>query len=133
MSNCVLDASAVLAVLFQEPGEAFVRPWLRGGLISAVNAGEVLNKRYRPGESLERTVQLFRSLELRVVDFDFEQSVIAASFEPFARAANLSFADRACLSLGLIRELPVLTAEHDWIKPDLGIDIRLIRERKDAT
>lgn len=131
MSDVVLDASAVLAVLFKEPGEDFVRPWLRGGWISAVNAGEVLNKRYRPGESLDRTVQLFRSLELRVVDFDFEQSVIAASFEPYARAANLSFADRACLSLGLMRELPVLTAEQNWTKPNLGIDIRLIRERKE--
>lgn len=131
MSDVVLDASAVLAVLFKEPGEDFVRPWLRGGWISAVNAGEVLNKRYRPGESLDRTVLLFRSLELRVVDFDFEQSVIAASFEPYARAANLSFADRACLSLGLMRELPVLTAEQNWTKPNLGIDIRLIRERKE--
>ena len=127
MSECVLDASAVLAFLGKETGADFVRPWLRGGFISAVNAGEVLNQQYRPGNSLEAIIQIFRSLELRVIAFDFEQAVIAATLEPYARAANLSFADRACLSLGMMRGLPVLTADGKWVEPDLGIDIRLIR------
>ncbi len=131
MPEGVLDASAVLAFLGKERGEEFVRPWLRGGLISAVNAAEVLNRQYRPGTSLEEIIVKFKSLELQVIEFGFEQSVIAATLEPYARAANLSLADRACLSLGMIRGLPVLTADDNWTKPDLGIDIRLVRERKD--
>jgi len=120
-----------LHFLGEEPGADLVRPWLRGGFISAVNAGEVLNRRYRPGESLEEIVRVVRSLELRVVDFNFEQAAIAASLEPYAKAANLSFADRACLSLGIsMPGLPVLTADHRWSSLNLGLDLRLIREKK---
>lgn len=125
--ECVLDASAVLAFLRNEPGAEFVRPWLRGGFISAVNAGEVMNRLSRPGRSLEQIVHLVRGVEMQIIDFRFEQAVVAASLEPHARAANLSFADRACLSLGMMRELPVLTADQAWSPLDLGIDIRLIR------
>lgn len=127
MSDYVLDASAVLAVLFKEAGEEIARPYLRDGLISAVNAAEVLNTGFRNSESLERHVQVFRSLEVRVVGFDFEQAVIATTFKPYIKAANLSFADRACLSLGLLRSLPIVTAECSWAKASMGVDVRLIR------
>lgn len=130
MSNCVLDASAVLAVLFKEPGEEVVRPLLRGSLISSVNAAEVIYRRLKNGESLEHHARMFANLELRVIEFDFDQAVIAASFKPYARSANLSFADRACLSLGLLRGLPVLSTEHDWAKVEMGVDVRLIRQRR---
>ena len=46
MTSCVLDASAVLAFLFEETGHDVVRPLLRGGLISSVNAGEVIYRTY---------------------------------------------------------------------------------------
>ena len=131
MTEAVLDASAVLAFLGDEPGANFVRPWLRGGLISSVNAGEVLYRRYRPGHSLEEIIRVFRSLELRVVDFNFDHAAIVASLEPYARVLNLSFADRACLSLGISTPgIPVLTADHDWAKLNLGLDLRFIREKK---
>lgn len=129
MSDCVLDASAVLALLLKEPGADSVRPYLPGAMISSVNVAEVINRRLKNGESLERNAHVFGSLQLRVVDFDFEQAVISASFKPYARIANLSLADRACLSLGLLRNAPVLTAEHNWTKADMGVEIRLIRPR----
>lgn len=128
VSESVLDASAILAFLFNERGSDVVRPWLRGGFISAVNAGEVLSKTFKNGDAIEVAVKLFRSLDLRVVAFDFEQAIVAASFRPYARAANLSFADRACLALGLSRNLPIITAERGWTTPDFGLDIRVIRE-----
>lgn len=130
MSDCVLDASAVLAVLFQEPGEEIVRPRLRGGLISAVNASAVLSRRFQNGESLQRSAEVLHSLQLRIIDFDWEQAMLATSFKHYAWAANLCFADRACLALGLQRGLPILTAEHNWLKVELGVSVHLIRERK---
>lgn len=129
MSEVVLDASAVLAFLGKERGEEIVRPHLRGGLISTVNAAEVINRQYRPGTSLEKIVSTLRSLEMRVVDFSFEQAVVAASLEPYAKAVNLSIADRACVSLGIMRGALVLTAD-DWTALNVGIDIRLIREKR---
>jgi ribonuclease VapC len=129
MSDCVLDASAVLAVLLKEPGADIVRPHLPGAMISAVNVAEIINRRLKNGESLERNAQVVGSLQMRIVDFDFEQAVMSASFKPYARIANLSLADRACLSLGLLRNVPVLTAEQNWTKTDMGVDVRLIRSR----
>jgi ribonuclease VapC len=129
MNSCVLDASAVLAFMFEETGHEIVRPLLRGGLISSVNAGEVIFRTYNNGGSIARQVQEFRSLEMRVVDFDLDQAATAASFKPYAVAANLSFADRACLALGVHRNLPIVTAEQDWLKVK-ELDIRLIRQRK---
>jgi ribonuclease VapC len=129
MSDCVLDASALLAVLLKEPGADIVRPHLPGAMISSVNVAEVINRRLKNGESLERNAQIVGSLQMRIVDFDFEQAVMSASFKPYARIANLSLADRACLSLGLLRNVPVLTAEHNWTKADMGVDVRLIRSR----
>ena len=129
MSDCVLDASAVLAILLKEPGADIVRPHLPGAMISSVNVAEVINRRLKNGESLERNAQIIASLQMRVVDFDFEQAVMSASFKPYARIANLSLADRACLTLGLLRNVPVLTAEHNWTTADMGVEIRLIRPR----
>ncbi|MFN8705913.1 MAG: PIN domain-containing protein [Planctomyces sp.] len=129
MSDCVLEASAVLAVLLKEPGADIVRPHLPGAMISAVNVAEIINRRLKNGESLERNAQVVGSLQMRIVDFDFEQAVMSASFKPYARIANLSLADRACLSLGLLRNVPVLTAEQNWTKTDMGVNVRLIRSR----
>lgn len=129
MSGCVLDASAVLAFFLKEPGADVVRPYLPGAIISSVNVAEVINRRMKNGESLERYAHVFGSLQMRVVSFDFEQAVTSASFKSYARIANVSLADRACLSLGLLRNVPVLTAEHNWTKADMGVEIRLIRPR----
>ena len=43
-SPLVLDASAVLALLFEEPGAQVVRAQLRTGVIGAANLAEVLAK-----------------------------------------------------------------------------------------
>ena len=129
VTECVLDASAVLAVLRQESGADVVRPLLRGGLISAVNAGEVMNRLVQLGGLLNEIVPLVQQLEMQIVDFNFEQAAVATSLQPLARQANLSFGDRACLSLGMMRRHNVLTADRDWqgISHHLGIEIRLIR------
>jgi len=46
-----------------------------------------------------------------------------------AKPHGLSFADRACVSLGLMLELPVLTADADMTKIDLPVKFELIRKR----
>ena len=44
VSGVVLDASAVLALLFDEPGAAKVRERVHGGLLSTTNMAEILAK-----------------------------------------------------------------------------------------
>lgn len=129
MSSVVLDASAVTAVLRKEPGHENVLPVLRGSLISAVNLAEVLcTARLRDSDPLldERHIKL---MELQRVPFDENQAEIVASIYQATRGGTLGFADRACLALGLSRGLPVLTADNDWLKHPVGVEVRLFRTR----
>lgn len=127
MSRAVLDASAVLAVVLDEPGGAAVHPHLRGGLISAVNYAEVLDRTGRRCGSLESARQRVGRCDLQVVPFDADQAATVAALRPATDPAGLSLADRACLALGLARGVPVLTADRAWRDLDVGVAIEVIR------
>lgn len=122
----VLDASAVLAFLFREPGHETVAAWMETACVSAVNHAEVLGRFERDGFN---TAEVSRRLEstYEVVEFDTVQAVRAAALLRVAAALGLSLGDRACIALGATRELPVYTADRVWAKLRVGVDIRLVR------
>lgn len=122
----VLDALSVLAILFDETGSAAVVAGGRGGIISAVNFAEVLEKFAKVTGSADPVNDLLAQLEIAVVAFDPQQARIAADLKPKV-GRNDSMADRACLALAIHRRLPVLTADTAWAELNLGLDIRLIR------
>ena len=64
----VLDASAVLAWLQQEPGGAEVKDMLDGGTVTAANWSELLQKVRQHGGKPEEVGLLLRSLGLDVAD-----------------------------------------------------------------
>jgi uncharacterized protein with PIN domain len=72
MSRYVLDASAVLALLNQEPGTELVEGILGESTISAVNASEVLTKLIDAGMPIDEARESFDLLGLEVVDFNKE-------------------------------------------------------------
>ena len=123
----VVDASAVLALFFDEAGADQVGASVRGALLSAVNLDEVLHKCVRRGIAAATVLAQLGRLEVIVRPFDAEQAAISASFHPRAQPAGLSFADRACAALGAATKATVLTADRDLSAFDAGIDIRLIR------
>lgn len=132
MSSSVFDASAVLAVLNAEPGKDAAEPQLFGASISSVNYSEVLKKTVEVGGSISK-VQLFLAKQnLNIVPFAAQHAVQTAEIWPEAKPLGLSFADRACLSLGLLLELPVLTTDSDMAAVDLPIDVQLVRKKKAA-
>lgn len=127
---CVLDASAVIALLRDEPGAeqvwAMVQP---GATISAVNLAEVLSKmldKGTPKELAERSVAI---LDLEVVGLDAPSAAQIAWLRPMTRTIGLSLGDRACLALAVARNALVLTADRPWLtlRDTLGLDIRCIR------
>lgn len=126
-SGVVLDASAVLAVLFEEEGAAVVARHLIGGCVSAVNHSEVLARAARRCDSTEMASRQVDRLRLTVVPFDAEQAVVTASLVPAGRPLGLSLADRACLALGLVRGRAVLTADRAWAGLDIGVAVEVIR------
>jgi len=127
VSRAVLDASAMLAMLFNEKGAAFVRDRSFGGLISAVNYSEVLLKLIDRTLGLEEAEHVIRKLTLEIVPFDRETAAIAASFRSKTRDLGMSFADRAALALAAVTGLPVPTGDQKWKKASVGVTIELIR------
>jgi PIN domain nuclease of toxin-antitoxin system len=125
-----LDASALLAFVFMEPGHEQVEPQLRGAVISAVNWSEVLSRFARDGHPAADAAATLAPLAIRVVPFDEEAAQRAADLIPATRALGLSLGDRACLALAQAHGLPALTADHAWSRLQVGVDVRVIRTRK---
>lgn len=132
-ARAVLDASAVLAVVFSEPGAEVVIDHGPSVLLSAVSYSEALAKATDRGFPPAEARRVLNSLRYSVVPFDDEHAVVAASFRAPTRYLNCSFADRACLATGLLRRLPVITADRNWATTDLGVEVVVFREGRAAT
>jgi len=125
----VFDSSAVLAVLFNEPGAEQAIRWLEDdeAVISSVNQAEVLAKLLDTGLSEADVAAIGQQLPLQVLPFSAQQARIAGNLRPATRALGLSLGDRCCLALA--REQPgaqVVTADRAWAGL-AGFDIALIR------
>jgi ribonuclease VapC len=125
--SVILDASAMLALLFDEPGAEVVAPLAQGSRLLAVNYCEVV-QRVIPivGDGDRAELEIYR-LEIAVIPFDRSLARMAANLREPTRFIGASLADRACLAFGLATGMPILSADRNWLKLDLGIDIRMIR------
>jgi ribonuclease VapC len=123
----VLDASAVLAVYFDEPGADQVRAALPGALLSAVNYTEVIGKCLDHGEVLAVVLRKLSAMGISVVAHDAHLARRAGALRPLTKRLGLSLADRACLALAERERLPTLTADRSWKSLALDINIHLIR------
>lgn len=126
--SAVLDASAVLALLHGEPGCEMVEAYLDHAVVSTVNLAEVgtiLSDRGVPAREVQSALGTFA---FEIVPFDESAAMAAIALRPRTRRLGLSLGDRACLALGQARKLPVLTADRNWVRAELDLDIRLIRE-----
>jgi PIN domain nuclease of toxin-antitoxin system len=123
----IADASAILALLKQEPFGKFDPRRLFRATISAVNLSEVLERLCFGGLSEAEADEAVAALNLGVADFDESQARIAAYLRPRTARAGLSLGDRACLALGLHLGRPVITADRVWASLNLGVEIVVIR------
>lgn len=123
----VVDASAVLTILNEEPGMTVVVEVLPLAVIGAVNISEAVAKLAdggMPGPEIQEAIE---GLGLDVVPFDAELALAAGLLRPLTRLAGLSLGDRACLALGMRLHVPVLTADRSWAGLDLDVEVRLLR------
>ena len=111
MSDFVLDASALLALVNQEPGQDMVAELLPRSLVSAVNASELVAKLTDQGIPEDDVQDVLAALDLTVISFDEGQGLIAGYLRPVTKHLGLSLGDRACLALGLQTQCPVVTAD----------------------
>lgn len=123
----VLDASALLAVLFGEPGRELVEETRGRALMSAVNMAETYAKLSDRGTDDEEIRTTLESIPVKVIDFDDSQAIATGDLRKMTRKFGLSLGDRACLALAIREKAIVLTADRSWSNLDLGIEIKVIR------
>ncbi|MGV8909986.1 MAG: PIN domain-containing protein [Propionicimonas sp.] len=123
MSSVVLDASALLAYLFSEPGsDAVEEALLAGAACSAVNYSEVVQKIRAAGIDVNPAIGALEAMGLDVVSASSADAVAAA--ELWRSGTALSLADRFCLATAARLNVPALTADRAWGE---GEAIRQIR------
>lgn len=122
-----LDASAVLAFLFGEPGAERVADLLGESCMSTVNLAEVIGRFTRDGHDPREVLQHIAESPIELVPFLAEDAALAAALIPRTRSLGLSLGDRACLALGLARRITVCTADPAWLTADLGVEVDVIR------
>ena len=131
MDRIVLDASAVLAMLQQEPGgdRVFAAVTKLSGevAISSVNFCEVTTKLVREGASRAEVHLSVDQFRRHVVDFDFLQAQRAGELYRETKSLGLSLGDRACLALAATTRATVWTTDRAWKKLKIGVQVELIR------
>ena len=129
----VLDASALLAHLRDEPGADVVAEAIASGaVISTVNLAEVFSRVADRGDDPAKlAAELIQSGLLdgaiTVESFTAADAIDAGRLRPLTRDAGLSLGDRACLALARRLDAPALTADTDWQGVAHGVELRPIR------
>lgn len=127
----VLDASAMLAVLYGEPGadaviEAIADPD-RMVLASSVNLCEVVTKLVLGGANEQDVAKSVRPFAEYAVEFDLAQAIYAGELALATRRFGLSLGDRACLALAATRGATAWTTDAEWKKLKASPKIHLLR------
>ncbi len=131
--SAVLDASALLAYLGEEPGADRVADAIAAGVaMSTVNIAETLSTLAGRGNYAAQVTNdlIDRGLldgAITIEPLTLADAVEIARLRPLTRDAGLSLADRACLALAGRLSARTLTADQAWIGLDHGVEVRLVR------
>jgi PIN domain nuclease of toxin-antitoxin system len=114
MIENALDASAVLAFLFDETGADKVEVLFANSVISRINVTEVLTKLVQDGLTVNEAKETFDKINLEVAEFNENQSLKVAELRPLTKHLGLSLGDRCCLALAILENLTAVTADKNW-------------------
>ena len=126
-ADCVIDASALLALLHSEPGAEVVEEVLEQAAVSTVNWSEVYQRWVARGVDVAGLRDDVEALGLEIVPLTVEDAEHAAELWSATRQLGLSLGDRACLALARRLARPALTADRAWLDLGLGVEVRAIR------
>lgn len=129
MAGVVLDTSALLALLLEEPGSQKVEAVLAKSVLGAVNQAELYSYYARLGASEADVRLMLRPLALKVLPADGELAIEAGMLRSVTADAGLSLGDRFCLALGKREQLDVWTADRAWkdVAKAVGVKVICIR------
>jgi PIN domain nuclease of toxin-antitoxin system len=128
-SRYLLDASAVLALIWNEPGADRVRPLLAAAEMTAVNLVEVVKKLRERGVPKEDVDAIVSDLQIPVGGGpgNLEQAVAVGEVAAVGRPFGLSLGDSVCLAMADRSGLTAVTAERRWTEVLPGAKILVIR------
>lgn len=126
-AETVLDASALIALLWEEPGGEQVEPLLGRASVSTVNWAEVLQRFRAHGVETAGKRESVEALGISIESFEAEDAEAAAELWLPTRSAGLSLADRACLALARRFDVAAYTADRAWRRAKVGVKVVLIR------
>jgi len=107
--TAVLDASAVLALLFNEPGADTVAEHIAAGAtMSTVNLSEVATILIRHGRDPDTVLDPLQA-QVDILAFTDSDAIATAQLYPLVSAKGLSLGDRACLALARRLNAPAVS------------------------
>jgi ribonuclease VapC len=110
----LLDASAVLALIQNEPGADRVAGMLSTAAISAVNLAEVVTILVRRSGDPETAIRMLLLLNLRVLAWE-ESSAHRSRVFAYLADAGISLGDRACITEGMsFAKTRIATTDRAW-------------------
>jgi PIN domain nuclease of toxin-antitoxin system len=127
VSDYVLDASALLALLNAEKGADLVQGFLVNATISTVNLAEVVTRLSAVGMPENEIRGSLSLLGLEAIPFDEEQAFLVGLLYAPTQPFGLSLGDRACLALAQATAATAVTADRAWEGLDIEVGIKLIR------
>lgn len=124
----VLDASALLALIHEEPGADLVAEAMTGSVIGTPNLAEVIGKLVDAEIDASGIRQLVLAAGVAIEPLTADDAELAGALRAIKGGQQLSLGDRCCLALA-VRTMPsiVITADRVWASLDLPIEVRLIR------
>lgn len=114
--GCVLDASAVLALIREEPGGDQVAERIGRATISAVNLQEVAKELMVSGLDESVIRELIGELRLQVEPHSVDDAYGAAALHAATKQFGRGLGDRSCMALAIRLGLPALTTDREWKK-----------------
>ena len=126
-SKVVLDASALLCLLNDEPGADRVVDVLTRSITGTASLAEVVSKLRDRGSPLDEVREALGGLHIDVRSLTPAQALIVGDLRPATKALGLSLGDRTCLALAIDLQAEMLTTDGPLASADVGITITNVR------